>query len=237
MPPKETGKKVASSHNMALRGHESEKEHVDLPEIQQMFMDEIMNRFQSVILNMERKFKKKMEDQRTQTEGSIREAFGKTENNLKEVMERLPLLGGQNQIPMPDQQQIRQFLREMIPALGGVNVAMDDVEVPPPPLGVDNVLERQDPVLPIEEVADNVNEVNQAEIGVYVPPHVRGNGVGNGHQGIHNGHNGHNGARNGGNGNANGNGNNHRHAAPRQQQQQQRGALAPAHRAPVMEAF
>ncbi|OMO55342.1 hypothetical protein COLO4_36030 [Corchorus olitorius] len=114
----------------------------------------------------------------------------------------------------------------MIPALGGVNVAMDNVGVPPPPLGVDNVLERQDLVLPIEEVADNVNEVNQAEIGVYVPPHVCGNGVGNGHQGIHNGHNG---ARNGGNGNANGNGNNHRHAAPRQQQQQQRGALAPAH--------
>ncbi|OMP06720.1 ral guanine nucleotide dissociation stimulator-like isoform 2 [Corchorus olitorius] len=157
---------------MTLRGHESEKEHVDLPETQQIFMNEIMNCFQGVILDMERKFEKKMEDQHIQTEGSIREAFRRTESNFRELMGRLQPIGGQNQMLMPDQQQ--QLPREMIPAQGGANVAMDDVEAPPPPLGVDNVLERQDPVLPIKEVADNVNEVNQAEIGVYVPPHVRG---------------------------------------------------------------
>ncbi|OMO51345.1 Retrotransposon gag protein [Corchorus capsularis] len=203
MPPKETGKKVESSHSMALRGHESDKEHADPPENQEMFtfmakLQAMMQANEAMMRDLKIDLERKMESQRTQTEDNL-----------------------------------RQYLREIIHAQGGINVAIGDVEIPPPPLGVDNVLERQDLVLPIEEVADNVNEVNRAEVAAYVPPRVRGNGAGNGHHGNHNGHNG---VRNGGNGNANGN-NHHPHAAPRQQQQQPRGALAPAHRAPIMEAF
>ncbi|OMP10103.1 hypothetical protein COLO4_04820 [Corchorus olitorius] len=193
---------------MALCGHENEKQHADLPEAQQM--SAIMANLQAILQDLKTDHaanQAMMQVLKTDLERKVEDQHTQTEDTLSQVMGRLPQLGGQNQMPMPDQQQIRQYPREIaLPTQGGVNVAMDDVEVPPPPLGVDNVLERQDPVPPIEEVADNVNEVNQAEVGVYVPPHVRGNGVGNGHHGIHNGHNGHNGVRNGGNGNANGNG-------------------------------
>ncbi|OMO99378.1 reverse transcriptase [Corchorus capsularis] len=158
---------------MALRGHENDKEHADPPENQEMFT------FMANLQAMMQANEAMMRDLKIDLERKMESQRTQTEDNL------------------------RQYLREIIPAQGGIDVAMDDVEVPPPPLGVDNIQERQDPILPIEEVADNVNEVNRDEVAAYVPPRVRGNGAGNGHHGNHNGH-GHNGGRNGGNGNANG---------------------------------